>query len=99
MGVAAGDPAVLVNPGEAVALMRQVPYGRLTTTGRTSGLLRVTPLQFEEVAGDDYIASARGTNADWFKNIRANPRVRVQIRDRALSATPFVSCSGWWSWV
>lgn len=31
MGVEAGDPVVLVNPGEAAALMRQVPYGRLTT--------------------------------------------------------------------
>jgi hypothetical protein len=31
MGVEAGDPVVLVNPGEAAALMRQVPYGHLTT--------------------------------------------------------------------
>lgn len=31
MGVEAGDPVVLVNPGEVVALMRQVPYVRLTT--------------------------------------------------------------------
>lgn len=31
MGVEAGDPVVLVNPNEAVALMRQVPYGHLTT--------------------------------------------------------------------
>lgn len=31
MGVEAGDPVVLVNPGDVVALMRQVPAGRLTT--------------------------------------------------------------------
>ncbi|NWG18908.1 MAG: hypothetical protein HXY39_01140 [Chloroflexi bacterium] len=30
IGVEAGDPVVLVNPGEVVALMRQVPYGHLT---------------------------------------------------------------------
>jgi deazaflavin-dependent oxidoreductase (nitroreductase family) len=54
----------------------------LTTIGRKSGLPRVTPLQFEEVDGNYYIASARGQAADWFKNIQANPNVHVQIRER-----------------
>lgn len=58
----------------------------LTTIGRKSGLPRVTPLQFEEVAGDYYVASARGQEADWFKNIRANPQVSIQIRDRQFNA-------------
>ena len=53
----------------------------LTTIGRKSGLPRGTPLQYEEVDGDYYIASARGANADWFKNIVANPNAHVQIRD------------------
>ena len=52
----------------------------LTTTGRKSGLPRLTPLQFEEVDGDIYIASARGQEADWFRNILANPQVHVQVR-------------------
>jgi deazaflavin-dependent oxidoreductase (nitroreductase family) len=58
----------------------------LTTTGRKSGLPRVTPLQYEEVDGAYYIAAARGQDADWFKNICANPNVRVQIRDREFGA-------------
>ena len=58
----------------------------LTTIGRKSGLPHVTPLQYEEVDGDYYIASARGSDADWFKNICANPQVRVQIRDREFDA-------------
>jgi deazaflavin-dependent oxidoreductase (nitroreductase family) len=58
----------------------------LTTTGRKSGLPRVTPLQFEEVDGNYYIASARGQDADWFKNIQANPNVHVQIREREFAA-------------
>jgi deazaflavin-dependent oxidoreductase (nitroreductase family) len=58
----------------------------LTTIGRKSGLPRQTPLQFEEVGGDYYIASARGSDADWFKNIQANPKVHVQIRDREFDA-------------
>jgi deazaflavin-dependent oxidoreductase (nitroreductase family) len=58
----------------------------LTTSGRNSGLPRTTPLQYEEIDGDYYIASARGSQADWFKNILANPNVQVQIRDRQFEA-------------
>jgi deazaflavin-dependent oxidoreductase (nitroreductase family) len=58
----------------------------LTTTGRKSGLPRITPLQFEQVDGDFYIASARGSDADWFKNILANPQVHVQVRDQEFNA-------------
>jgi deazaflavin-dependent oxidoreductase (nitroreductase family) len=58
----------------------------LTTTGRKSGLPRLTPLQFEEINGDFYIASARGQEADWFKNLQAAPEVQVQIGDREFNA-------------
>jgi deazaflavin-dependent oxidoreductase (nitroreductase family) len=59
----------------------------LTTTGRKSGLPRVTPLQFEDVDGTIYIGSARGKESDWFKNILANPQVHVQIKKREFDAT------------
>jgi deazaflavin-dependent oxidoreductase (nitroreductase family) len=58
----------------------------LTTIGRKSGQPRLTPLQFEEVDGAFYIASARGEDADWFKNILANPKVHVQIGKREFEA-------------
>ncbi len=54
----------------------------LTTTGRKSGLSRVTPLQYEEIDGAVYVASALGTKADWFRNILANPCVQVQVGPR-----------------
>jgi deazaflavin-dependent oxidoreductase (nitroreductase family) len=54
----------------------------LTTTGRRSGRPRVTPLQYEEDQGVIYVAAARGPHADWFRNIQANSRVKVQIMDR-----------------
>jgi deazaflavin-dependent oxidoreductase (nitroreductase family) len=61
-------------------------YGRLvlllTTIGRKSGLPRVTPLQYEEVDGVFYVASARGQQADWFLNIVANPQVEVRVKAR-----------------
>jgi len=52
----------------------------LTTTGRKSGLPRITPLQFEKVDSTYYIGSARGKDADWYKNICVNPKVHVQQR-------------------
>lgn len=54
----------------------------LTTTGRKSGLPRVTPLQYEEIDGAYYLGSARGAHADWFRNIHACPRVSIQIGQR-----------------
>ncbi len=54
----------------------------LTTTGRRSGVPRVTPLQYEELEGAIYVASARGARADWFRNILAKPCVKVRIGSR-----------------
>jgi deazaflavin-dependent oxidoreductase (nitroreductase family) len=54
----------------------------LTTTGRKTGLPRVTPLQYEEANGVFYVASARGQRADWFRNLVANPQVEVQVKAR-----------------
>lgn len=47
----------------------------------------MTPLQYEEVNGEYYIASARGKEADWFKNVIAYPQVHFQVRDREFDAT------------
>ena len=54
----------------------------LTTTGRKSGLPRVTPLQYEELDGAIYVASALGTRADWFRNILVDPCVTVRMGSR-----------------
>jgi deazaflavin-dependent oxidoreductase (nitroreductase family) len=55
----------------------------LTTTGRRSGLPRVTALQYEEVDGAYYLGSSRGLQADWVRNLMAQPRVGVRVRNRA----------------
>lgn len=52
----------------------------LTTVGRKTGLKRVTPLQYEEMNGKYYLGAARGTQADWVRNIQWNPRVDVQVK-------------------
>lgn len=57
----------------------------LTTTGRKSGLPRVTALQYEEVDGAIYVGSSKGTRADWFQNLLASPRVTVRVKSRQFS--------------
>ena len=51
----------------------------LTTRGRKTGKQRITPLQFEKDQQRLFIGSMRGEKADWYQNILADPRVRVQI--------------------
>jgi len=51
----------------------------LTTIGRKSGQPRSTPLQFEQVQGIYYVASARGVKADWYRNLMVCPKVEVQV--------------------
>jgi deazaflavin-dependent oxidoreductase (nitroreductase family) len=57
----------------------------LTTTGRVTGLPRVTPLQYEQVEGVFYVGAARGLKSDWVKNILADPQVKIQVKQRRLS--------------
>lgn len=59
----------------------------LTTTGRKTGRARTTPLQYEITGGTLFVASARGPQADWYRNILANPCVQVQIGPHAFQAT------------
>ena len=59
----------------------------LTTTGRKSGLPRLTALQYEEVNGAFYLGSSRGAKADWYRNIQADPRVHVQVKGRRFAGT------------
>ncbi len=54
----------------------------LATTGRVSGKRHVVSLQYEEIDGRYYVAAARGTRADWFRNIQADPRVEVRVKAR-----------------
>jgi deazaflavin-dependent oxidoreductase (nitroreductase family) len=54
----------------------------LTTRGRKTGLLRVTALQYEEIDDAIVVGSSRGTKADWYRNILADPHVLVRVKSR-----------------
>jgi deazaflavin-dependent oxidoreductase (nitroreductase family) len=58
----------------------------LTTRGRKTGLLRVTPLQYEQIEGKYYVGSAFGTRTDWYRNILADPGVRGRQDLESLAA-------------
>lgn len=58
----------------------------LTTTGRKSGLPRKTPLQYEQLDGEIFVGSARGEQADWYRNLVADPAVQVQMGSEIFTA-------------
>jgi len=61
----------------------------LTTTGRTSGEPRTTPLIYAE-DGDNYVivASQGGapTHPGWYRNLSKDPNVELQVRDEVFPA-------------
>ena len=54
----------------------------LTTTGRKSGMKRVTPLQYELIGKDYDLGAARGMQADWVRNIQSDPHVDIRVGGR-----------------
>lgn len=61
---------------------------RLTTSGRRSGKPHAVTIWF--VVADDrrlYVQHARGPTADWFKNIRKNSAVQVDVGDGPMPAS------------
>ena len=60
----------------------------LTTIGRKSGQTRPTPLEYEyDKENDRYrIAAGWGGITDWYKNVKANPKVHVQVGSRKFDA-------------
>ena len=60
----------------------------LTTAGRKSGKQRTTPLGYFEHDGGYVIIASNGgqpSNPGWYYNLKANPRVDVQIKDQRLT--------------
>ncbi|MFD8201483.1 nitroreductase family deazaflavin-dependent oxidoreductase [Streptomyces sp. NPDC003470] len=65
------------------AVARRLPgQTLLETTGRVSGLPRRTPVGGRRVGDSFWLVSEFGERAQYIRNIRADPRVRVRIRGR-----------------
>ena len=79
-------PVMLYRIGLGRLMFGQV---MLTTVGRKSGQPRraVVDLLKHDAATDTYyVVSAYGGGSDWYRNLEANPAVKVQARGRRFSA-------------
>ncbi|NEA64606.1 nitroreductase/quinone reductase family protein [Streptomyces sp. SID12488] len=62
---------------------RRLPFHTLLeTTGRTSGLPRVTPLGGRRIGNEFWLVSEFGEKSQYVRNIKSNPRVRVRVGGR-----------------
>ena len=69
---------------------QKIPVALLTTTGRKSGEPRVSPLYFLRDGDRVIVAASRGGSAKnpmWYLNLKANPKVEVQIKKEVLDLT------------
>ena len=69
---------------------QKIPVALLTTTGRKSGEPRVSPLYFLRDGNRVIVAASKGgaaKNPQWYLNLKANPKVSVQIKKEVLNLT------------
>jgi len=79
-------PVVLYRMGLGGLMFGQV---MLTTVGRKSGRPRravVDVLKHDAASGTYYVVSAYGASSNWYRNLEANPEVRVQVGWRRFAA-------------
>jgi deazaflavin-dependent oxidoreductase (nitroreductase family) len=62
-------------------------FAYLTTTGRRTGKQHTIEIWFALHDGRIYMLSGGGGRADWVKNLRKTPAVRIRIGTRSASAT------------
>jgi deazaflavin-dependent oxidoreductase (nitroreductase family) len=58
----------------------------LTTVGRSSGKPHTIEIWFARENGNLYLLSGGGDSADWVRNLRKTPAVRVRIGSRTVAA-------------
>jgi deazaflavin-dependent oxidoreductase (nitroreductase family) len=70
--------------------LQGAPVALLTTTGRKTGEPRVSPLLYLRDGNRIVLVASKGGSASnpmWYLNLKANPKVSVQIKDEVLHLT------------
>lgn len=70
--------------------LQGAPVALLTTTGRKTGEPRVSPLLYLREGNRIVLIASKGgaaSNPLWYLNLKADPKVTVQIRDEVLTLT------------
>jgi deazaflavin-dependent oxidoreductase (nitroreductase family) len=83
----------VLNPLDKLAFRLGVPPAGdalLETIGRRTGEARVTPVCDGLVGETFWIVTQRGRQSGYVKNIEANPRVRVKVRDKWRTGTAHI---------
>jgi F420H(2)-dependent quinone reductase len=79
-----------VTGGKLGGTIQKTPVALLTTIGRKTGQARVSPLLYLP-DGERIIVAASRSGSDknpmWYLNLKANPRVQVQIKKEVLNLT------------
>jgi len=74
----------------AGTFLQGAPVALLTTTGRKTGEPRVSPLLYLREGNRIVLVASKGgaaSNPMWYLNLKADPRVSVQIKDEVLNLT------------
>jgi deazaflavin-dependent oxidoreductase (nitroreductase family) len=78
------------NEGRVGGQFEGAPILLLHTTGAKSGAERVSPMMYLDLEGHRYVfASYAGADSDpdWYRNLSANPDVRVEVGTEVFDAT------------
>jgi deazaflavin-dependent oxidoreductase (nitroreductase family) len=60
----------------------------ITVTGRTSGRSLSYPVWFALDGDKFYLIPVRGSDTEWYKNLRKRPSLRLTARGKVLTASP-----------
>jgi deazaflavin-dependent oxidoreductase (nitroreductase family) len=76
--------------GRLGGTFQKAPVALLTTTGRKTGQPRVSPLLYVRDGEKVIVPASRGGSDKhpmWYLNLKANPKVQVQIKNEVLHLT------------
>ena len=59
----------------------------ITVTGRTSGRFHSYPIWFALDGDKLYLIPVKGSDTEWYKNLRKTPTIRVSARGKMLTAS------------
>ena len=59
----------------------------ITVTGRTSGRSLSYPVWFALDGDKLYLIPVKGSDTDWYKNLRKTPTIRLEARGKTLTAS------------
>jgi deazaflavin-dependent oxidoreductase (nitroreductase family) len=62
----------------------------ITVTGRTSGRSLTYPVWFALDGDKLYLIPVRGSDTEWYKNLRKTPTIRLEARGKTLTASAHI---------